>query len=57
MVKLDEQDIAYYAARAKGGIGLDHTGAIMGTRLAWRVCLGQESASVFIRDICMDWAT
>jgi len=29
-----EQMIAYFAARAKGGTGLIHTGAIMGTRLA-----------------------
>jgi 2-enoate reductase len=40
--EVTEQEIAYYAARAKGGVGLVITGAIMGTRMGSEFVWGRN---------------
>ena len=40
--EVTQQEIAYYAARAKGGVSLVITGAIMGTRLGSEFVWGRN---------------
>ena len=43
--EVTEPMLAYFAARAKGGTALVTTGAIIGTKLASAICMGQKPSS------------